>query len=361
MSWVSFSSSETNNTNDQDNYCLTIIKAKNLSLSKDDNIYCIIEIGSLSSRTNTIPIGSTWDHIISCFIPDEKLSSSVINIKCYKCGFLSDILIGKCTISLEEHKYVPFYDASPKWFVLTEKSKNAGLTKEIEIKLGTKQSRNPIKLGDGTQETAEEIYKQAAGHAIEGNKSASRSLDLINKFNEINIDTYQTLKGQEIQIDNMRSDIDTLHTNMKRSDRKIRSIESPWGSLVNKITPSTKKNNRKAKKDKKLQQIASKDLNKINSSRTPHKNTIPVRNNNLHTHSSNQGEYEKLYHETTQSTDIILTKLSVGLDDAKHTALQIGAQLRLDDEKLDDLKQNVNKELCNVEHNTRRTRAIINK
>lgn len=249
---------------------------------------------------------------------------------------------------MEENKYVPFHDATPNWLVL--KNKTSSLCGELEVRLGPISNRTDNK-------SPEDIYKHATGYALDANKSATRSLALINNMNEISSGTYRALKQQEDQIDNMRSNAETLHTNITLSNRKLRGIESGFGSLANKITRTKGPSKQKQKKDNKLQQKHIKDrkqLNQqviINTTATP---STPVSLNR------DAGHYETFFHQTVKSTDTIIDKLSTGLDVAKDIALQLNVQLKIDSEKLIDLQENVNKEVGRVDTATRRSRALIN-
>jgi hypothetical protein len=367
MSWLTFFNDNSNI--EQNNYTISLLKGRNLPITQGDNIYCKLKIGSLKIVTSTVLVATskeiTWNETFSCFLSDTLLLSE-LQIKCYKKGFLSDTLVGKCYVSLNDNKYVQFSHATCNWFVLKDKTrKNSG---EVQVKLG-QQIRSETTLGpivtrekisddnksaEELNKSAEELYKEAAECALDANKSAIRSLALLTSMNEINIETYQALKRQENQIDNMRSDVDTLHDTINQSNRKLRSIESGFGSLANKITSSkvrTKKGKKhhttKTKQQGCEQYFTPSMNNNITLSSAP---VMP---------SSNCADYEFLFHETINSTNTIIDKLNIGLDNTKEIAIQLGVHLNVDAEKLADLQYNVSKESGRLDNTIKRSRALV--
>merc|ERR1712063_109879 len=105
--------------------------------------------------------------------------------------------------------------------------------------------------------------EEAAAIAMEGNRSAQRSLRLAEQTRDIQANTVMKLKEQGHQIERMQSDMDTIHNNMKQSERKLRSIESVWGSFANKVTSNRNSSyKKKAHQDRKILKNRKKDEHK---------------------------------------------------------------------------------------------------
>ena len=48
-----------------------------------------------------------------------------------------------------------------------------------------------------------------------------------------------------VQIERMQGDMDTVHNNMAQSERKLRSIESPFGTLYNQFGKTSNRSHKK--------------------------------------------------------------------------------------------------------------------
>jgi len=160
-----------------------------------------------------------------------------------------------------EHRDVSFQFSLSHWFPLynPKLSKKDGSPGEIGLKIGVEggvafnagsYSNNSNDLDD---KTAEEIYEEANMYANEANASAKRALRLAEQTRDISSNTSLQLREQGAQIEKMQMDMETIHNNMRQSERKLRSIESVWGSVANKVTSSSNaRYKKKAHLDRKL-------------------------------------------------------------------------------------------------------------
>merc|ERR1712137_1462053 len=91
------------------------------------------------------------------------------------------------------------------------------------------------------------------GEAMAGNRSVQRSLRLAEQTRDIQANTIMKVREQGHQIERMQSDVESIHNNMRQSERKLRGIESVWGAFANKVTSSRNSNyKKKAHSDRKM-------------------------------------------------------------------------------------------------------------
>ena len=70
--------------------------------------------------------------------------------------------------------------------------------------------------------------------------SLNRSLRMVTEMREMGSATIQALHDQGQDIEDMREHVARIEHDTIRSNRKLRSIESSWGTLANKLLPSSK-------------------------------------------------------------------------------------------------------------------------
>ena len=216
-------------------------------------------------------------------------------------------------------------------------------------------------------------YGEAASIALEGYSSAKRSLRLAEQTKLNQQETLLALKGQGHQIERMQDDVYTIDNNIKQSKRKLRSIESAAGPIINKITSSKntnykkkaeqdkqlcKKRNELEKKNKKIKQSQWEErraVDKINSKkkrddmihRNPGKREIEL------------GSQEEKFYEIMDNTESELESLSNVLDDIKNISLDVGVELQEQNERLYALQHDMDKAGRETDKATKRSRAIL--
>jgi len=207
-----------------------------------------------------------------------------------------------------------------------------------------------------TQEP-DEIYVEVNKFAKESISSASRALRLIELTREIGSGTMTKLKDQGRKITHMQGDMDTVHNNMKQSERKIRAIESIGGTVANSVTHSSNEPSKtRAKQDVQLMKTRCKEDTKLKRS-----NEIPRgRNLMIEVDSSKPfGTNEEDFYRTVDNTEHILDKIGAALDDLKNIAIDMGSELNEQNDRLTNLDKEVSSAQPRLDKAVRRTRALV--
>ena len=208
---------------------------------------------------------------------------------------------------------------------------------------------------------------------MEGNRSAQRSLRLAEQTRDIQANTIMKLKEQGHQIERMQNDIDTVHNNMKQSERKLRSIESVWGSFANKVTSSRNANyKKKAHQDRKLmkkRKEAEKKNRKVKEAQWEERRSADRANSRKKrdtmvrrdpgSRGVEVGSQEEQFYKIIDDTDQQLDALVGVLDDIKSISLDMGVELNEQNDRLDALRHDVDKAAPRMDSAIKRSRAIL--
>jgi hypothetical protein len=375
MSWLVFG--DVNNTKEnikKKTLIIELMGGKDIVAPVDSDIFCVCCCGKQQFKSEIVrnTANIIWQQIFQ-FDYDSLPNTAIIEISCYVSGFLSNTLIGDVRIPFIEHKDIAVNFSMCHWFSLYNPtiSKNKGSIGEIGVKIGIDGFESEKEIDDESDnQTVEEIYKIANIYATDANNSAKRSLQLVEQTKEINAQTLITLKDQEAQMEKMQLDMETIHNNMRQSERKIRSIESVWGSLANKITSSNNtKHKRKANLDRKLAKKRQKNDEKIQELKEMRWKESRE-NDKLHNQRKPMVKYgknvigqneENTFYEIYDETEHIAEKISNGLDDLKDISTNINVQLIIDRERVDALKYDVDRAIPRMDNATRKARSLIKK
>merc|ERR1712137_1492539 len=335
------------------------------------DVFCILRLGNLKFHTEVIKTSMNPVWQTSFEFPIENcLDSAVIEISCYHSGMVTNTFLGEVRIPVSEHKDMAYDYAQQHWSPLfnPRHRKKDGGAGELGIKVGAQGGDITVK-----DRTAEEIYEEANYHAMEGNKSAVRSLRLAEQTRDIQSNTVMKLKEQGHQIERMQSDMDTIHNNMKQSERKLRSIESVWGSFANKVTSNRNSSyKKKAHQDRKILKNRKKDEHKnkkIKEAQWEEKRTADRKNSRRKRDNMIQrdpgargvevGSQEEQFYAIIDDTDEQLNQLVGVLDDIKGISLDMGVELNEQNERLDALRHDVDKAAPRMDSAIKRSRAIL--
>jgi len=225
-----------------------------------------------------------------------------------------------------EYKWVYLQDSSLRAYVRVGLNNNKTNGEEMEVTFGLAKKELYDLATDENKETIRIIQRCI--------KMGSESVKMCQEVSTI-------LDDQKNQVNAMDDKVETIRTNIKNSNRKLRSIESVFGTLVNKITKhSNKIEHKKNKTPKKMRPD-----NKI-------KDTIPVMNITI----SHVDDDSKEYNETQTTIDNNIKVLSNILDDCAAISKKINSQLK--DENLSDLSNKINQVNPKIDDVANRTRIV---
>lgn len=346
------------------------------------DVFCTLVLGEMKFQTEIIKssMHPVWQTRFE-FPIDNCLDSAVLVLTCYHSGMITNSFIGEIRIPIVEHKDIAFDYSVQHWFPLfnPKLKKSDGSPGEIGIRVGA--IGGDVLLTTPTGEygeilddrNAEEIYAEANIIALEGNRSAQRSLKLAEQTRDIQANTMMKLKDQGQQIDRMQNDMDTLHNNMKQSERKLRGIESVWGSVANKVTSSRNSRykkkahmDRKLMKKRKAEEEKNLKLKKAQwEDRKDHdKSASKQKRDNMiaktpGSREVERGTQEEQFYQIIDDTDKQLDKLVGVLDDIKNISLDMGIELNEHNERLGALSVDVNKAVPRMDNAIKRSRVLL--
>jgi len=357
---------------------ITDPKTKN---SKDGpaflDLYCTMKMGKQRYETPVIKhsMNPVWNLQYE-FDLDDITDVAVVNINVYSQGVLGRDFIGEVRIPVAEHQDVAFGYAVQHWFPLynPKLKKKDGSPGELGLKIGMKGGAKRTSEYDRSYEdrSVEEIYEEANSLASESNASAQRSLRLIEQTREIGASTMMRLRDQGTQIEQMQSDMDTVHNNMKQSERKLRSIESVWGTMANTVTSSSNSRyKKKADADRKLLRKRRKEEKKslkIREQQWKERREADAFNGRARDgmiardpgSRNEEGSQEQQFYQTVDDTDQALDRIGNVLDDLKIIARDMGTELNEQNQRLDSLRYDVEKAQPRMDNSIKRARAICN-
>ena len=216
-------------------------------------------------------------------------------------------------------------------------------------------------------------YSEANIYAMGGNVSAKTSLKLAEQMRDINVNTLGALKDQGKQIDGMQNDMDSFHNNMRQSERKLRGIESVFGSVANKITSShNSRYKKKAKQDRELMKKRKSEEEKLRKEKQTQwkakkeadKSAGKVKRDKMLTRApgtrdGEHGSQESYFYQIMDDTEVQLGKLVGVLDDIKNISMEMHIELDEHLERLDALGTNVNKAIPRVDSAIKRSEILL--
>jgi hypothetical protein len=155
---------------------------------------------------------------------------------------------------------------------------------------------------------------------------------------------------------------------MKQSERKLRSIESVWGSIANKVSSSKVSSKRRQHEEKRLmkkrdgQHSETKKIKEERWENNKVERSIGRKGRDEMIRPSGMvetGSQEEEFYKIIDNTDQQLTVLSNVLDDIKMVSIDIGDELSIQQDRLNDLDLQVRKALSRMENATRRARVLL--
>mmetsp|Transcript_106500 Transcript_106500/g.159315 ORF Transcript_106500/g.159315 Transcript_106500/m.159315 type:complete len:393 (-) Transcript_106500:87-1265(-) len=390
MSWFGFAEEEAEEDPNQKRLVVELYGGREITDPKTRarkegpqfcDVFCTLRLGNIKYQTEIIKtsMNPVWQTSFE-FPIDNCLDSAVIEISCYHSGMVTNTFLGEVRIPVTEHRDMAYAYAQQHWFPLfnPKHRKKDGGAGELGIKIGAQGGDVPMERTDeyGTvidDRTAEDIYEEANMVAMEGNKSAQRSLRLAEQTRDIQANTIMKLKDQGHQIERMQGDMDTIHNNMKQSERKLRSIESVWGSFANKVTSNRNSNyKKKAHQDRKIMKKRKTEEHKnkkIKEAQWEEKRTADRKNSRKKRDNMIQrdpgargvevGSQEEQFYAIIDDTDQQLDQLVGVLDDIKGISLDMGVELNEQNDRLDALRHDVDKAAPRMDSAIKRSRAIL--
>ena len=206
--------------------------------------------------------------------------------------------------------------------------------------------------------------------ALAANAASRRCVKMAEQTREIQVNTMMKLREQGNQIERIQGGVETINGCMKQSERKLRGIESVWGSIANKMSSSKVSNKRRVSQEKKLSKKRERqtaETQRIKQDRWENKKSErdfgrkkrdemiqPVNRNAIV-----PGSQEEQFFKIVDNTDDQLNVLSHILDDIKMVSLDMGDELSIQTERLNDLDFQVRKALPRMENATRRARVLL--
>ena len=190
---------------------------------------------------------------------------------------------------------------------------------------------------------------------------------------DIQAETLLRLQQQGHQVERMQMDMDTVHNNMRQSERKLRSIESVWGSIANKVTSGANSNHKKKAhadrrlmKQRKLEEARNSKLKEktFESQRTADRaNSSKTRDNMVQKDPGARGvevgSQEAQFYQIIDDTDQQLDILGDVLNDIKGISLDMGVELNQQNQRLDALRHDVDKAVPRMDGAIKRSRMIL--
>lgn len=200
---------------------------------------------------------------------------------------------------------------------------------------------------------AEEIYSVAKEEAVLGNRSAQRSLRLLEETQDILAQSGTVIFQQGEQIDNVRNGVAAIDLSAKHSERKIDSINSVWGSLANKVKPEPKLKKSARFSFKKLRP-QKKESKKEKSKKAQ---TTNISKPGLTT--PTPGTEQEQYMELMNQNENLINQMHLGLENIKQQSLAIGEELMNQNERLDSLQRETDRANERMGKVIRRTTALL--
>jgi len=195
----------------------------------------------------------------------------------------------------------------------------------------------------------------------------------VEQTREIGSSTLNKLQDQGELIQRLQGDIDSVENNMIQSERRLRSIESVWGTVANKITSgSNSRLKKKAENDRKLlkkRQKQDKQLQQLREEQWAERRAADMANSSTHrnqmlTRDPGQrieaGSSEERFLRTTDDTDHTLNRIGDVLDDLKVMALDMGNHINSQNEGLAAIQKDLDKLNPRINSAIRRAKDIVN-
>lgn len=216
-------------------------------------------------------------------------------------------------------------------------------------------------------------YEEANTLATEANESVHRSLRLVEQTREIGSSTLNKLQNQGELIQRLQGDIDSVENNMIQSERRLRSIESVWGTVANKITSGgNARLKKKAENDRKLlkkRQKQDKQLQALREDQWSERRAADLANSTVRRDKMlvrdpgtrvEAGSSEDRFLRTTDDTDHALDRIGDVLDDLKIMALDMGNHINHQNQGLASIQKDLDKLNPRINSAIRRAKDIVN-
>lgn len=298
------------------------------------NVYFIVTCGDKSYSSNYI---NDWSDPVEFPYKDEELKVEI------KKGIFSK-KIGTFYIKNYETG-INFDYAQPHWYPI-----NNNLEAQIKIGIVCQKEKSPYKEFDGNEKNPDEIYQEATKYNNESQKITKRILGMTKNMENISDSATESLllQGEQLErIDNKIRDID--HTT-RQSERKMRSIESFWGTVANKITKDPTKSNKKSGKNENRK---TENCNRKTDKDEIYKNSIYFKDDAKINFPS------KEYKDTQNEIDNDLEIISFSLEKLKEKSLNINNILK--DGNLNKIKVDLDKVTPKIDSVTQRANIICKK
>eukprot|EP01094_Clydonella_sp_ATCC50884_P008018 TRINITY_DN1729_c0_g1_i1.p1 TRINITY_DN1729_c0_g1~~TRINITY_DN1729_c0_g1_i1.p1 ORF type:complete len:384 (+),score=143.08 TRINITY_DN1729_c0_g1_i1:86-1237(+) len=336
-----------------------------------------LQLGSEKYQSDVVKqtMNPIWQQQFKFDITDIS-NAAVLVVTCEDHGITWNTFLGEVRVPIADHKDVSFEYSSQHWFALSNPKlrKKDGSPGEIALKIGTDQKGMVNKYMDGLDDrSVEDIYEEASVLAKESNESAHRSLNILYQTREIGSQTQGRLREQGMQIERMQGDMDTVHNNMAQSERKLRSIESVFGTLANQFTSSNNRSHKKkALADRKAVEMRKKaDKTREKEKLKEWEATSKADKSNSRSRKRDQmirrdpsvrqqmGVNEEEFYEYVDDTDRTLDQMDTVLDDLRGMATNIGTDLDVQNKRLDILHRDVSKAQPRIESAINRAGSIV--
>ena len=168
-------------------------------------------------------------------------------------------------------------------------------------------------------------------------------------------------------MDKIEDGLDNIHENMRKSERKLKGIESWTGAIINKFTPNNPNTAKKIENDRKKQKRREKDAEKIHKlqqeewkEKSEFENNFQSKNLMLNSNfnyerGSDLDEIKKIDEDTNRKIKSMANSVSI----LKTISVEINQHLQRDIERLPAIGESVNKASSKMDNVTSRARSIV--
>lgn len=349
---------------------LHLKKIKNVVANDDTSeVFSVIKYGSQRYETPIYKAVKIFNIDLQYeFDIGPNYVGTIIVLNWYKKNIVGRTHIGEVRINVEEHIDININYATAHPYRLINNDFNS----EIEIKIGAKHKSKKNDNVQYDKMSYDDIIKNTKEIQCETNIIAKNILNIAEQSLDIGNNITDRLDKDERIIDRLRCDIDAMQNNIVRGSRSVRSINSFWGTLANKISsPLYKESKMKSKLDKKylkeefaqdklrqkkeMEQWEQEGINKIKNAK------INSSNSTLHNYGlSDNLDPSEINSSITNDTDQIIDQVDNLLDDLIVVARNIGEKISINNKKLENVKYEFNDVNAKIVKLTNQTRGLIN-
>jgi len=372
-----------------------VVEGKDFPCSNPHDVessYCEVRIGK-QKRTTSVFIGSAdhpkWSDMLE-FDMREVSDADTILVTALVKGTLGPKQIGQVNIPVIQSRDVPLKYATTHYYPFTtggaksSKTVNPLQLSQIGVLVGMGGEEEKIGKPMVTDVNdpyfydlqTNEIWQQATEVSEENKEIALRTKKVAEAARQIGTETLQRLEEQGDQINRISDDVDLIHNNMTQAERKLRSIDSVFGSLRNAVTMNQKAKDKtrdrlharkQAREQRQLEakqkMKAEQKLRKLGgdgeAAPVPGRKTLAeidelkdagVTQEDLDT--------EKKFYRNVEEIDHTVDEIGLAVQEMKNIAVDMGRELDDHNERLGKLNTKTDKAMNRVTKATAKTKLL---